>query len=62
MYSSAVDRLGRLKLDEVYNRVVLYWRSHGEAGLDAFIHEELTRAANDVRRMAGRLNKLASLE
>jgi len=58
VYSGAVDRLARLKLDEAYGRSLLYWRSHGEEGLEAHIREELHRCANDVRRMANRVKAL----
>jgi arabinosaccharide transport system substrate-binding protein len=59
VYSSAVDRLARLKIGEAYTRALLRWRSHGDDGLAAYVRQVLTETANDVRRMANRMNALA---
>jgi arabinosaccharide transport system substrate-binding protein len=60
-YSSAVDRLARRKLDEAYGHALLHWRSHGDDGLDAYIRQELHHSADDVRKMADRINALAKI-
>jgi ABC-type glycerol-3-phosphate transport system substrate-binding protein len=62
VYSSPVDRLARLKLNEVYSHMVVYFRSHGDQGLDAAIRAELARAAGDVRRMADRMRALSEVD
>jgi arabinosaccharide transport system substrate-binding protein len=58
-YSSPVDRLARLKLNEAYARSMLYYRSHGPEGLDAEIRGQLARSAAEVTRMADRVNALS---
>jgi hypothetical protein len=59
VYSSPVDVIGRLKLDEAYNRSAKDYARYGEAGLMDRIRAHLAKAAADVRLMADREQKLA---
>jgi ABC-type glycerol-3-phosphate transport system substrate-binding protein len=60
LYSSPVDAIGRLKLDEAYNRSAAYYDRHGEDGLMDEIRAQLAHSAADVRRMADREHTLAT--
>ena len=44
--------IGRLKLDQAFNRSATYYAKHGEAGLMEFIRAELAQSAADVRKLA----------
>jgi arabinosaccharide transport system substrate-binding protein len=59
VYSSPVDVIGRLKLDEAYNRSAKDYAQYGENGLMERIRAHLAKAAADVRLMADREQKLA---
>lgn len=54
VYSSAVEDLAEIKLEEAYSRVVQHYKSHGEDGLVDRIHLELARAEAHVRRVVER--------
>jgi arabinosaccharide transport system substrate-binding protein len=59
-YTSPVDRLARLKLNEAYGRSLLHYKSHGDEGLDAQIRADLARAAAEVDKMTTRVNALVT--
>jgi arabinosaccharide transport system substrate-binding protein len=59
LYSSPIDHIGRLKLDQAYNRSAAYYQTHGEAGLMEFIRAELAISAAQVRTLSAREQKLA---
>lgn len=60
VYSSAVDDLAQIKLDEAYSRVIQHYKRHGEEGLVDRIREELARAEAHVKRVADRNLVLAA--
>lgn len=59
LYSSPVDTIGRLKLDEAYNRSAAYYEKHGEKGLMEHIRAQLADCAAQVTRIASREQRLA---
>jgi arabinosaccharide transport system substrate-binding protein len=59
VYSSPVDTIGRLKLDEAYNKSAEYYSKNGESGLMEYIRKELASAAAQVTRISSREQKLA---
>jgi len=62
IFSSPVDAVARAKLNEAFSRCLEFYKRHGEAGLPTIIRAELSRAADDVRRMAERNRALAEAE
>jgi ABC-type glycerol-3-phosphate transport system substrate-binding protein len=59
VYSSPVDSIARIKLDEAFSRSAEYYESHGDSGLMEKIRDELGQAVIAVRRMADREKTLA---
>jgi arabinosaccharide transport system substrate-binding protein len=59
VYSGPVDSMARAKLDDAFNRSVMYYEKNGETGLMEAIRAELAAAAAAVRRLADREQKLA---
>jgi arabinosaccharide transport system substrate-binding protein len=62
LYSSPIDQIGRLKVDQAYNRSAAYYSKHGEKGLMEVIRAELTNSAQEVRTLAAREHKLAEVK
>jgi len=60
LYSSPVDQIGRIKLDQAYNRSASYYAKNGEAGLMEVIRKELAQSAAELRTLSGREQKLAT--
>jgi arabinosaccharide transport system substrate-binding protein len=59
LYSSPIDQIGRLKVDQAYNRSATYYEKNGEAGLLEFIRKQLAQSAEEVRILAAREKTLA---
>jgi arabinosaccharide transport system substrate-binding protein len=53
-YSSPLDSVARAKLNEAYTRTIEHFKTHGNEGLMAKIHEELRLAQDHVMQMAKR--------
>ncbi len=54
LYSSPIDQIGRVRLDQAYNRSATYYEKHGEAGLMEVIRAELAQSAAEVRALSER--------